>query len=327
MRKSLPFLGVLTAILAFSPLRAQSPQSTMVPEAPQWQIDAGGKAQFDVASVKLNTSGVFPPSPSNFALDSGDGYPGNTTLFSAPSFPMTTFVVFAYKLPLAQWQVVESQLPKWATTEKFDIQARAANPSTKDQMRLMMQSLLAERFKLKVHFETHDKPIFNLVLARPGKTGPQLRPYAHDPPCTDTTSMYSSPSGTAGPDNKAKVGEFPPACRDTAAFVHSENGSRLLTWGGRNLTMHQIAELMKAAPLANVDRPVVDQTGLTGDFDFLITYGISVSNPLTPGTTDPEDNGPTFRDALKDQLGLKLESGTGPVESLILDHIEEPTPN
>ena len=80
--------------------------------------------------------------------------------------------------------LVRAELPKWATAERFDVEARAPQPTpTKDQMRLMMQSLLADRFKLTLHFDARQVSVFALVLAKPGKTGPELVPHPDDPPC------------------------------------------------------------------------------------------------------------------------------------------------
>jgi bla regulator protein blaR1 len=90
---------------------------------------------------------------------------------------------FAYKLMPAE---ISTQLPKSFPMDPFDIEARAAGNPTKDQMRLMMQSLLADRFRLRVHFETRDGPVFALTLVRPGETGPKLRPHADGPACPDS---------------------------------------------------------------------------------------------------------------------------------------------
>jgi len=286
--------------------------------APQWEIDAGGKMAFDVASVKVDTSGKIAPAPS-LPLDSGDSYPGNTTLFSADA-SLTTFIGFAFKLTPSGRLALQSQLPKWATTERFAIQARAATPSTKNQMRLMMQSLLADRFKLAIHFETQEKPVFALVLAKPGKPGPQLRLYGDDPPCGTTPHVDQIPRQLV-----LTVGYFPPICGPVLSLRRYENGANLITWGSRDVSMQQLADDMAVAPTANLNRPVVDKTGLNGNFDFVMNFG--EATPLPPGGAEPVDSGPTFLEALKDQLGLKLDSTTAAVENPVIDHIEEPSEN
>src|SRR5579872_793820 len=130
-----------------------------------------GRLAFDVASVKSNKSDA--PPDSNFPLNSGDFYTPNGGLFSARNFPLVTYIFFAYKLQGNQGQSLVQQLPGWVMTDRFDIQARAEGNPTKDQMRLMMRSLLAERFKFAVHTETREVPEIAFVLARPGSTGPQ----------------------------------------------------------------------------------------------------------------------------------------------------------
>lgn len=280
-------------------------------DEPAWQIAAGGKKSFDVASIKRDTSGK--PFPPKFPISGDDSYFGNTTLFTS-GLPLATDIAFAYKLLPSEGQQLRSQLPKWAQTETFDIEARAAVPSTKDQMRLMMQSLLDERFKLKVHFETKERPVFALILVKTGKTGPQLRRYAEDPPCANTL---------AGPP-KMTAGELPPLCYAMFLFPGTANGASVLTWGSRNVSMRQIADDMGAAPNANLDRPVVDQTGLSGNFDFVMNFS---ARPAMTTDATSADSEPTFLEALRDQLGLKLESTTAPVTTLVIDHIEEPSPN
>ena len=157
LRRNLLLLS--TALMAIGVTTAQSPG------VPDWQTAAGGKMAFEVASVKP-AKGFRPP---NFPLDSGDAKtPGGR--FSV-TFPLVSYVAFAYKLMPAQ---ISTQLPKSFPMDSFDIEARAPGNPTKDQMRLMMQSLLADRFKLRIHFETHEGPVYALTLVRPGHTGPKL---------------------------------------------------------------------------------------------------------------------------------------------------------
>lgn len=124
---------------------------------------------FEVASIKPSRSNE-PPS-SLFPLGPGDAYVANGGLFSARNQPLIAYVRFALKLG----QVDVPSLPAWVYTDAFDIEARAQGSPTKDQMRQMMLSLLSERFKMKTHTETQLKPAFDLVLAKPGRTGPQLQ--------------------------------------------------------------------------------------------------------------------------------------------------------
>ena len=96
--------------------------------------------------------------------------------------------------------------------------------------------------------------------------------------------------------------------------------------GARNVSMELIASSMGDGD--GVDRPVLDKTGLTGKYDFVIEFTPQLNGPLPPGATfQPDPNGPTFLEALKEQLGLKLEPDKGPVDVPVLDHIEEPSAN
>ena len=276
---------------------------------------------FEVASVKPAAPGAFT-SP-NFPLDAGDsfvsmsgGQPGQAPggRFRA-SFPLLTYITFAYKLTLTaeQREAILAHLQKWAGTDRFEIEARAQGNPSKDQMRLMMQALLADRFKLAVHFETHEIPIFALTLVKPGKTGPKLRPHADGPPCDVPAADV-----------------FPPACD---VYAMTSRPDRSVLSGSRNTTMARLADSLPGQVVgatglfpgtlpsgeARLDRPVVDQTGLSGRFDFSMQW--------TPESNTPDPQGPTFLEALRDQLGLKLTSTRGPIQTLIVDHVEIPSEN
>jgi uncharacterized protein (TIGR03435 family) len=91
--------------------------------------------------------------------------------------------------------------------------------------------------------------------------------------------------------------------------------------------MGLIATTLSAMP-DGPDRPVLDQTGLGGTFDFTLEWTPQLNGPLPPASTvQPDESGPTFLEALKEQLGLKLESQMGPVDVIILDHVEQPSEN
>jgi uncharacterized protein (TIGR03435 family) len=297
----LAVLFIFVGLPQSASLFAQSAPSSL----PQWQTAAGGKMDFEVASVKLDTSG--DPPHADFPLDMGDNYPPTGGLFSVSRFSLSAYVGFAYKLTPYQTQSLRSQLPKWAAMERFDIQARTAlaNP-TKDQMRLMMQSLLADRFKLAIHIETRKVPVFALVLAKPGKLGPQLVPHVDDPPCAN------APPATP-------TERLPALCGTLLAQVVS---GRMVV-SARNLSMGYLANYLVV--VGRLDRPILDETGLSGKFDLTMD---APDVPPPPGATvEPDPLGSTFFEALREQLGLKLESTQGPVEFYVIDHVEEPSPN
>ena len=147
LNKNLLFLSATWVAIGTVP--AQSP------DPPDWQTAAGGKMAFEVASVRLAKTPRLP----GFPLNNGDAKPPGGR-FSA-SFPLWIYIEFAYKLDVFQWGEIRAQLPKWANDD-YAIDAKADGNPTKDQMRLMMQSLLADRFKLRVHSESKEVP----VLAR-----------------------------------------------------------------------------------------------------------------------------------------------------------------
>ena len=102
------------------------------------------------------------------------------------------------------------------------------------------------------------------------------------------------------------------------------SGPKGASFGGRNLTMQAIIDSLVIAPNdPRIDRPVLDQTGLTGQYDFIVNYWPQWNITAPP----PDDAGPSLFEALKQQLGLKLEDTTAPLETLVIDQIEEPSAN
>src|SRR5438874_504472 len=133
--------------------RRNAPQLPSALPPPDWQVAAGGKMAFDTASVTQNTTAPPAYRTFSFPLGPGDVYIPNGGRFSAKNIPLYLYIYFAYKITDNQEQVLLPQLPRWVTTDRFDIQAKAEGNPTKDQMRLMMQALLADRFRLAVHHE------------------------------------------------------------------------------------------------------------------------------------------------------------------------------
>ena len=268
---------------------------------------------FEVASVKPDTGPFRPP---NFPLDAGDAYRPVGGRFSA-DFPLMTYITFAYKLSLApdQRQSLIAHLPNWVAADRFAIEARAEGNPTKDQMRLMMQSLLADRFKLAVHFETQVVPVLAMVLVKPGKTGPKLRPHSEGVPCEAT------PPTNGPPAHESEV--FPPVCD---AYMMNVNPNAMARAGSRNTTLALLAGALPG--LGRLDRPVVDQTELSGRFDFSIEWTPESNRPPLPNSDAPADlQGPAFLEALREQLGLKLQSTKAPLTILVVDHVERPSEN
>jgi uncharacterized protein (TIGR03435 family) len=258
----------------------------------QSQTSTAPRMEFDVASVKQNKSDATPVT--NFPLGPEDAQTPDG-LFSASRTTLYQFISLAYDFTTYDYQLLKSRLPEWVLTDRFDIQARASGNPTKARMRLMMRSLLADRFKLAIHFETREVPVFALVLAKQGNTGPQLRPHSDERPCS-TASPCGRFDSLPNPPGQFKI-------------------------GARDVTMGFIANILATSELG---RPVLDQTGLTGNFDFTLEW-----TPNIPASQDfkPDQSGPTYIEAVKEQLGLKLESTRGTIQVPVIDHVERPDEN
>jgi uncharacterized protein (TIGR03435 family) len=311
-RTILCLVAVSTALIAPFAL-SQSPSTQ--PPIPAWQTAAGGKLSFEVASVRQNKTDDKPSmnvDPTTFDSSIRTG-----GLYSAKNIVLVQYLAFAYKLTNKQLQSVVSQAP-WTMTTQFDIEARADGDPSKDQYRLMMQSLLAERFKLAIHFETRQVPVYALVLAKPGKLGPQLRIHQPDDPVCKKPPAARAPGGFP-----ADADGFPQLCGAEVRMKPSAPGRMKL--GGRDDPMAQFAAIATTG-VGAVDRPVLDQTGLA-NVDFNLEWAQVAAN-LPPGAEfHPDESAPSFDQALKEQLGLKLVPQKGPVEFFVIDHIEMPSEN
>ncbi len=284
-------------------------------KVPGWQAAAGGKKEFDVASVRLSAPDSKPrgtaiQNPFNEAPPTGG-------LFSANGH-LLAYIVFAYKLlDLNQMMSLNEKLPEWARNDSYDIQARAEDGATPDEMRLMMQSLLADRFKLAMHYETKTLPVFALVLDKPGKTGPQLVPHPADAPCLDKPEKPAPvPPNTAPPIY----------CGMDAWQVNGVLHVRMI-----DVTLEQATGLLggMGSMLGDLgQRSAIDQTGLTGHYDLNLEFVMQKSgDPSADSANSNDASGPSITTALKNQLGLKLIKQTGSVNVLVVDHIEKPSEN
>ena len=179
----------------------------------------------------------------------------------------------------------------------------------------MLQSLLEDRFKLVLHHETRQLPIYALVLSSPGKTGPQLIPHSIDAKCNDPVAD--------GPLSQPKPGEPMPAYCG-GFFMNAQPGDLRET--GNKITMDMLASFLNQS----ADRAVVNRTGLSGAFDFTLEFAPELGPGSQPGsaTSSPDQSAaPSLFAALPEQLGLKLESTRGPVDVVVIDNIQEPSPN
>ena len=287
-------------------------------QAHSTQPSAIQKLEFDVDSVRPS-KGSNPSS--NVPLGPGNVYSASNGIFSARNFTLLTYLEFAYKLTDYQKDAVESAAPDWVTTDKFSIEARTDDRAvTKDQLRLMMRSLLQQRFKLAAHYEMRQARVFTLVPVTPGRTGPKLQPHPASTTCSDPFPKPKEPDiKPAVEPLQAVKGGFPAVCNGILGLPASAQDR--YSFGGANVSMSLIASSLSS--WGNLGRPVVDRTGLSGTYDFVMDY---TPDPR-PSYATIDSGGPGFQEALKQQLGLKLESERAPVEFLALDHVEHPDEN
>ena len=280
-------LGVLQApMLRAQTLRAQTQ-------------GAGPLPSFEAASIKRNTSGG--PGAPYLQIEGSQLVVVNNNLFT---------------IIRTSWNIQPTQIlggPDWVRSEgeRFDITAKIPDGTKRDQVRPMAQALLAERFKLKVHRETRELPVYALVMARPDrKLGPQMVAATFD--CKTYLAALSRGERVAPP----------PPNGDKFVCGSKMAPGRILAGG------IQIADL--AGVLSNFvgGRPVIDRTGLTADYEFDLTWTPEVvPGPSAESFVRVDPNGPSLFAAVQEQLGLKLEATTGPVEVLVIDSAERPTPN
>jgi|RhiMethySRZTD1v2_1073278.scaffolds.fasta_scaffold26943_5 uncharacterized protein (TIGR03435 family) len=294
MRRSI--LPVMLALATYAAaIRAQAPEPSMT-------------VSFEAVSVKPNASGESNTSVRRL--------PGGR--FTATNVPVALLVQMAYQLQPFQMQGV----PPWLRTDRFDIVARVegdppplpVGSTQPDAVALALRTLLADRFKLSLHWETQELSIYALVLARAdGKLGPNIRPAAVD--CTAAAAA----SAAAAKEGKT----LNPNTPDRVSCGYRNSNGRIM-FGGYPMSFF-------ATGLANeVARPVVDRTGLGGNWDFELTY--TRERVRRPDVTDaaspsPDPDGASIFTALQEQLGLKLDSTKGPVRVLVIDRIEQPTPD
>ncbi len=199
--------------------------------------------------------------------------------------------------------------PDWIHSEMYEINARAeGHPSIQMMEGPMLQALLEDRFKLKIHRETKEGPVYELTVA---KGGSKLKPF-REGSCVQMPMMFPLPELAAGQRYcKAMIVTRPPA-------VNAEGS-----------TPGEFSKLLNLF----LDRPVIDKTGLARRFDIRVSFspnestpGLRGPEPDTPGaTSDP--TGPTIFTAMQEQLGLKLTPAKGPIEFLVIDHVERPSEN
>ncbi|HXW55209.1 MAG TPA: TIGR03435 family protein [Candidatus Cybelea sp.] len=295
---------VLLAISAVAGVVVSLPLSASRLRAQSEQTSPAASPSFEVASIKPNRSGA----PNRF-IQLGD-----PSRFTTTNIPAKDLLEFAYHLQ--PFQI--SGGPGWIESQGYDIEAKVDDTVARDleklpreqrmdQIRLMLRSLLEDRFKLKVSHETKELPVYALVVA---KGGPKLTPAAAPP---------AQPAGANAPRGPRGLGIMmsPGEIRSTGMPIRT------------------LAEVLARQPEIG-GRLVLDQTGIDGNYDFTLHWAAqspraqqeNAGNDQALDNAPPADSsGPSIFTAIQEQLGLKLESTKGQVETLEIVNIEKPSEN
>lgn len=294
----------------------------VVAAALTFTMSAGAQsAGFEVASVKPSD-----PNPTG---------PLGGTPFVLPALGrLTAQNVTLRMLVMAAYQKQPFEIvggPEWQNADKYDINAKSAEASpTTDQLFGMLQTLLADRFKLKLHNETREVPIYALVLARSDrKLGAKLKPSTDNCPDFKVQQQQQLEALAKGGLQGLAASAMKPGETRPCAFGSYPAGPGLIGVKASGQALSTLALVL--TQLAG--RPVVDKTGLTGLYDFEMTIDLQtlariyaelgINMPLPPGL--PE--GPSLMTLLQEDLGLKLDSQRGPGDVLVIDSAERPTPD
>jgi uncharacterized protein (TIGR03435 family) len=214
-------------------------------------------------------------------------------------------------------QEYEVKGPDWLSTQRFDIVAKVPPGATRDDLRVMIRNLLAERFKMVAHRGSAEGSLYALIV---GKSGPKLRESAAEPRETPATSAGSPRQGAGSVDENG----FPLLPGGHGNIMRrTANGDFYITGGHR--TMADLATMLSV----QVGRPVIDMTGLKGEYDYHLqfsTEGMAVTRSgggAPESGVGPSDVSPILFTALQEQLGLKLETRKGTVDVVIVDSIDK----
>jgi uncharacterized protein (TIGR03435 family) len=207
--------------------------------------------------------------------------------------------------------------PEWIASERYTIDAKAPGNHSRDQIFVMLESLLEERFKLKFHRETRELPVFNLLIA---KGGPKL-PTPKEGGCDDSADPQPELGGRMTPVGS---GAAPLSRCGGITLALQTEGARM--YGGK-VSMAEFVRMLSVM----LGRTVIDRTGFAGTFDmqldFLPDDSTSPLPPPPPQAAVSNTMSPSIFSALPEQLGLRLESAKGQVEVLVIDHVDRPSAN
>jgi uncharacterized protein (TIGR03435 family) len=270
-----------------------------------------GNPRFEVASVRP----ASPQGPNILRMPGGPGT-ADPERFAYSHVVLKGFLLRAYGLKYYQLSG-----PDWLDSAMFDINAKVPPGATKEQVDIMLRNLLEERFNLTLHHESKEMSVYELSV---GKNGPRLKEADLTPP---PVREPGSPPRTIGVPDKEGFPQVPPGFGATVGRMTDG----IMRWTGKAQSLSDLASVLGG----ELERPVVDKTGLNGKFDFSLAYsrdGLRQRQPPPGAVATPVDDtpsgGPTLFKAVEEQLGRKLESTKDPIDILVIDHIDKvPTDN
>jgi uncharacterized protein (TIGR03435 family) len=216
-------------------------------------------------------------------------------------------VAWAFNLKGYQWPLLHSaEVFSWPTATLYEVVAKVPPDATAEQLRIMLQNLLVDRFKLSYHFETKDSDVYDLALA---KGGAKLKNSQPDSATTAAAQPIARPAPgpwTALPDG------CPVTSRRTGVSEAGLDGVMCVT--GSNASSAQLATFLSG----RLGAPVTDMMGLHGLYDFNFRY-----SPASLGIGPDTGNAPTLFAAVQNDLGLRLEKKKAPIDVFVVDHVEK----
>jgi uncharacterized protein (TIGR03435 family) len=258
---------------------------------------APAKLEFEVATVKPAVLPTGPAPPRGGPGSSDPGYV-HYTYMSVKNLLMTAY----------DMKITQITGPAWIDSERYDITASVPPGATKEQVNLMLQNLLADRFKLVVHRETKEMPLYELLIA---KGGSKLKPYVVDP----NPPKQPEPGRLLVFDKDGN-----PVLRPGTLMLSTGAGRRRIAGSKQSISK------LTTTLAVEVQRPVIDKTGLEGEYDYALEFLPEGPNAYPPGQAPPppsDADPPTILVAVQEQLGLKLDPKKGPVEMLVVDRGEK----
>jgi uncharacterized protein (TIGR03435 family) len=277
----------------------------------------GGLAAQTPASPAFEVASIKPHAPGDALQLHGF----STTIYRDGRLTATNVMVqglIALAFRTADRNLLDSQIvggPNWISASRFDIVATVGRAMSMEEFNIqgpaLLRSLLEDRFMLKAHTETRTLPVYALTVARSdGRLGPQMHPSTVDCEAIEQARRNAPPPTLQALQDPAR----PCVTRSSSTGLSSDS-----------LAMRGVVGVLERFA---VDRLVVDRTGLTGNFAVTLQW----TNPISTGSQAdagsgavPSSDGASIFTALQEQLGLKLESTKGPVDVLVIDHVERPT--